>query len=90
MVETLLEAYVAGWRIRARCLGVDRRTPKSTRDCAKSIDLDLGTLLWTRGGPLPLSDLQGKLRCPWCGSRRMIVSYQPPQHVNEVSPRLRR
>lgn len=88
MVETLLEAYLGGWKIRARCLGTHKHTPKSTVDCGRGIELDIATLMWTRGGPFPLAALQGRLRCPWCGSYRLILSFDPPATAGELSRRI--
>jgi hypothetical protein len=40
-------------------------------------DLDLETLIWTRGREFPLSWLESRLKCPRCGSRRVTVLFQP-------------
>lgn len=53
-VETLRDAYRAGWTAKARCLGRDASTKKGTRPCLQTMDLDLGTLVWTRGRDFPL------------------------------------
>ena len=39
------------------------------------------TLVWTRGRAFPLSRLESRLRCPRCGSRHVVVLYQPPRHA---------
>jgi hypothetical protein len=41
-------------------------------------ELDLDTLVWTRGPSFPLSSLDGRLMCPRCKSRRVAVMFQPP------------
>jgi hypothetical protein len=42
-------------------------------------ELDMETLVWTRGRGFPLSRLESRLRCPCCGSRDVVVLYQPPR-----------
>jgi DNA-directed RNA polymerase subunit RPC12/RpoP len=39
------------------------------------------TLVWTRGRGFPLSRLETRLRCPRCGSREVVVLYQPPSRA---------
>jgi hypothetical protein len=77
-VETLGEAYAAGWRILARCAGRGRiGGPKSSRECTYRCELDTESLVWTRGRDFPLSRLEIRLRCPRCGSRRVRVLFEP-------------
>jgi hypothetical protein len=52
---------------------------KSIRECIYSAELDLPTLVWTRGRDMPLAGLQKRLRCPRCGSRDVSVIYQVPK-----------
>jgi hypothetical protein len=40
--------------------------------------LDLETLVSTRGPNLSLSRLESRLMCPACGSRRVTVVFEPP------------
>jgi hypothetical protein len=47
-VQTIGEAYRAGWRIHVRCAW-GRRAMKSVRGCLGKAELDLHTLIWTRG-----------------------------------------
>jgi hypothetical protein len=42
--------------------------------------LDLDTLVCTRGPNFPLSRLESRLMCPACGSRCIIVVFQPPSN----------
>jgi hypothetical protein len=51
---------------------------KSIRECKASIRLDLGTLVWTRGAQFPVSMLEGRLKCPQCGSRRVVLLFDLP------------
>jgi hypothetical protein len=80
-VETLGEAFDHGWRITARCAWGKRDAMKSRRECVYIRDLDLETLIWTRGREFPLSWLESRLKCPRCGSRRVTVLHQPPSNT---------
>jgi hypothetical protein len=75
-IETLAEARDAGVRITARC-GWGRREA-TIRECKASIRLDLDTLVWTRGAAFPVSMLEGRLKCPRCGSRRVVLLFDLP------------
>jgi hypothetical protein len=77
-VETLVDAFTHSWRIKARCAGgvVDDRT--HTRRCVYSEELDLHTLVWTRGRNFPLARLENRLMCPRCGCRRVVIVFRPP------------
>jgi len=37
---------------------------KSVRGCLGKAELDLHTLIWTRGGAFPLTSLEARLKCP--------------------------
>ena len=43
--------------------------------------LDLETLVCTRGPNFPLSRLKSRLMCPSCGSRRVTVVFEPPRNA---------
>ena len=77
-VETLGEAWNLGWRVHIRCAWGKRDGLKSIRECLFSAELDLQTLVCTRGRDFPLARLAERLRCPRCGSRRVAVLYDPP------------
>src|SRR5829696_7838781 len=51
---------------------------KTIRACIARYRLDLPTLVWTRGRAFPISSLETRLRCPQCGSRRVVVLFEPP------------
>jgi hypothetical protein len=79
-VETIGDAFALGWRVIARCMhgkGDDSRS-KSSRECVYRNELDMETLVWTRGRGFPLSRLESRLRCPRCGSRDVVVLYETP------------
>jgi hypothetical protein len=79
-VETIGEALSLGWRIVARCVQGREDSPasRSSRECTFRLELDLETLVCTRGRAFPLSGLESRLRCPRCGNRRMVVMFEPP------------
>ncbi len=80
-VETIGDAYSLGWRVIARCTHGREDGPRSqsSRACSYRKELDMETLVWTRGRAFPLSRLETRLRCPRCGSRDIVVLYQPPR-----------
>jgi hypothetical protein len=82
VVETLGDAFAAGWRLTARCAWGKREGMKTKRECHYTRELDLETLVWTRGPNFPLSSLDGRLMCPRCRSRRVAVLFQPPTSSN--------
>lgn len=75
-IETLGQAYSSGWRLRVRCCGYEPGMKR--RRCTWSSDLDMLTLVATRGRGFPLGDVRGRLMCPRCGSRVITVIFQPP------------
>jgi DNA-directed RNA polymerase subunit RPC12/RpoP len=77
-VETLADAFSAGWRIRVRCAWGPRDGMKRVKECVYGAELDLPTLVWTRGSSFPLGRLESRLKCPRCGSRRVMVLFEPP------------
>jgi DNA-directed RNA polymerase subunit RPC12/RpoP len=79
MIETLGEARANGWSMTARCAWGRREGMKTIRECKASIPLDLDTLIWTRGATFPISMLDGRLKCPQCGSRRVVVLFSIPK-----------
>ena len=76
-VETLKDALSAGWRVHAKCLGGKVDNGKSTAKCVNQRELDLETLVWTRGN-IPISLLSERMKCPRCGSRRVTLMFTPP------------
>ena len=78
MVETLGEALNLSWRVHMRCLDDGREGMKLRRECRFSRELDIETLVCTRGRDFPLARLAERLRCPRCGCRRVGVMFDPP------------
>ena len=83
-VETIGEAWSLSWRVYARCAFGKRDGMKSIRECHYRCELDLETLVCTRGRAFPLSTLETRLRCPRCGSLRMAVMFEPPNGRQEM------
>jgi hypothetical protein len=63
MVSTLGDAHDLGWRIRARCALGKGPGMKSIRECHQRFELEVRTLLWTRGRDFPIGRLASRLRC---------------------------
>jgi len=82
-VETIGEAFSLGWRVVARCVRghEDRPSSRSSRECTYRRELDLETLVCTRGRAFPLSRLESRLRCPRCGNRRIVVMFEAPSRA---------
>jgi hypothetical protein len=78
MIETLAEARDAGVRLTARCAWGRREGTKSIRECKARVEVDLETLIWTRGEKFPISMLESRLKCPRCGSRRVVLMFGLP------------
>ena len=80
MVETLGEVLDHSWRIHMRCLDDGREGLKHKRRCDFRFQLDLQTLVCTRGRDFPLARIAERLRCPRCGCRRVGVMFGPPSN----------
>ena len=65
--STLGEAWRNGWRLRVRCFwlapGPKSRHGRGQVQCETSAELDMKTLVWTRGDLFPLGQLEGRLKC---------------------------
>jgi hypothetical protein len=64
-VETLGQAFDAGWRATAKCRGWLYIEKKLFGGCTGTAELAMETLVWTRGRDLPLSKLRtgSSVRC---------------------------
>jgi DNA-directed RNA polymerase subunit RPC12/RpoP len=90
-VHTLGEAWKLGWRVRVRCLWgtADPHSHRRSIECNTTADLDMHTLVWTRGEAFPLDQLESRLRCPRCGSRRVTVLFEVPNQPKSAEGRVR-
>jgi hypothetical protein len=84
-VETIGAARSLGWRIHMRCAWGRREGSKTIRECKYRRELDLETLVCTRGLAFPLSSLERCLKCPSCGSRRVTVVFVPPSGAHVMA-----
>jgi hypothetical protein len=54
--------------------------PKGWRNkivlCDTTAELDMKTLVWTRGESMPLDVLKERMRCPKCGGRNVTVWFE--------------
>lgn len=77
-IETLGEAFNNGWRLTARCNRGKVDHGHAARECLWRYELDMTTLVATRGRDFPLVQLSERLRCPRCGNRRIAVIFHSP------------
>jgi hypothetical protein len=66
------------WKVSIRCLDSGKEGLKHRRRCDFRMELDMPTLVCTRGRDFPLARLADRLRCPRCGCREIGVLFQPP------------
>jgi hypothetical protein len=86
-VQTLKEAWLMGWRVRVKCNVRDHWKEQyrdKTLSCHSAHELDLKTLVWTRGA-MPIKELADRLRCPACGSRHILVYFEIPNEPAAVA-----
>jgi hypothetical protein len=84
-VETLGEAWNLSWPIHMRCLDDGMRGLKHKRECDYRAELDMETLVCTRGRDFPLAWLASRLRCQRCGCRRVSVMFGPPSSYGALT-----
>jgi hypothetical protein len=84
-VETLGVARTLGWKVHMRCAGGYREGTRSMRRCVYRKQLELETLVCTRGPNFPLSRLETRLMCPACGNPRVTVVFEPPTNAQVSS-----
>lgn len=77
-IQTLYDAYVHGVKLTMRCADGNGDGLKRQRACSYRQELDVLTLLATRGPSFPLSRLAERLMCPRCRSRRIAVGITFP------------
>ena len=70
-----------GWKVHVRCTHGYREGTKSIRRCVFRKQLDLDTLVCTRGPNFPLSRLESRLMCAACGNRNVTVVFEPPSNT---------
>jgi hypothetical protein len=85
-VETLGDALSYGWRVTARCAAGNQDGLHRHKEYVHRAELDMETLVWTRGMGFPISRLETRLRCPMCGSRdvRLIFTFPREAQIGTV------
>ncbi len=73
--RTLGEAFLEGLQPSVHCLRDHRNGPVKRELCGYRADLDLESLIWTRGAKYPCWRLRQKLKCPRCGGTAVDVSW---------------
>ena len=77
-IETLGQAWRAGWQITARCDESRLAWMQKIQPCTWQRPLDVMTLVATRGDAFPLTMVASRLRCPNCGGRKITVLFHVP------------
>lgn len=80
-IENLGDIWQAGGRLYVRCAKPRREGLKSVRACGRRHELDVHTLIWTRGATFPISMLSERMKCPACKAREVIVTVSLPGSV---------
>lgn len=83
-VETLGDAFSNGWGVQVRCAWGPRDGMKRVRECVYGAELDLATLIWTRGKNFPLTMLESRMKCPRCGWRRVRLAFTVPPTLQQM------
>lgn len=84
-IETLGDAYIHSVKVTLACAEGKGSGMKKHRECIFRQELDMMTLLCTRGRDFPLAMLQNVMRCPRCGSRRVRILWKFPSNTHSGS-----
>jgi hypothetical protein len=84
-IEARGDAYTHSWRISVRCAGGEVDNHTHTRACINRAELDMQTLVWTRGRNFPLARLESRMMCPRCGNRRVVIVFHPPRETQSAN-----
>jgi hypothetical protein len=80
-IETLGDIWQAGGRLYVRCLKPRREGLTIVRACGRRFELDVQTLVWTRGRRFPISMLSSRMKCPACETREVVITVTLPGSV---------
>jgi DNA-directed RNA polymerase subunit RPC12/RpoP len=86
-VETSERPIRIGWCIKVRRAYGLPDGMKAQRLCDYRYELDIETLVWTRGRNFPISRVESRLMCPRCGSRRVVLLFDIPPTQKRVALR---
>jgi hypothetical protein len=87
-IETLGDAFTHSVKVWMACAwGPYTKGYQRGRECGYRYDLDLETLLCTRGRAFPMAKLASRLRCPRCGSREVRVVWNFPTNAGASKAR---
>lgn len=78
MIATIGEAHDLGWKLAVYCRFGTREVMKALRECTARVEMELETLVWKRGREFPITRLDSRMKCPRCGSRKVLVAFEPP------------
>lgn len=82
-IETLWELYTASGSAHFRCAWGRRAGLKTIRECGFRYQIDIMSLMLTRGRSCLLADLEfDRMRCPMCGSKRYQIAFTLPGQPN--------
>lgn len=77
-IETLGDAWAHNATVWMACAWGPYEGLKRKRECSYRLNLDMPTLVATRGRDFPVVRLGERLRCPQCGSRKVRVVWEFP------------
>lgn len=87
-IETIGDAWAHSASVWMACaFGPYTKGMKRGRECHFRKDLDMETLVCTRGRDFPIARLSQRLRCPRCGSREVRVVWKFPPFLSADAAR---
>jgi hypothetical protein len=90
-IETLGDAFTHSVKVWMACAwGPQTKGYQRGRECQYRKDLDLETLICTRGRDFPMVRLGERVRCPRCGSREVRVVWNFPSNSGAAAARAAR
>lgn len=84
-IETLGQCFSHSINPILHCAEGKGQAMKKHRECVYRLELDMRTLVATRGRDFPMARLAEVMRCPSCGSRRVRILWNMPGNVTSRS-----
>jgi DNA-directed RNA polymerase subunit RPC12/RpoP len=75
VIETLGDAFTHSVTVELACAEGKGDGLKKHRECIFRHQLDMMTLVCTRGRDFPIAMLKDRMRCPRCGSRKVRILF---------------